>query len=204
MQDLAHAVQRQIEHIIILEVAADVGHDKGRLAVLTLLGGVFRLFFGLRLLRLGLGGGQLFQLPLRLDLPYSPTHRGFQLVGVHRLEQIVAGPQMHRLMGILEQAVGCDEDDPAGRPLGQHGAGSVETAHARHLNIHQDEVRAPQHRRVSSFAAIFRHLQDHFPLKTALDQLRKRLPLQLFVIRDQQAYHRPNPPPKVLQGAGTS
>ena len=110
---------------------------------------------------------------------------------------------MHRLMGILEQAVGCDEDDPAGRPLGQHGAGSVETAHARHLNIHQDEVRAPQHRRVGSFAAIFRHLQDHFPLKTALDQLRKRLPLQLFVIRDQQAYHRPNPPPKVLQGAGT-
>ena len=107
---------------------------------------------------------------------------------------------MHRLMGILEQAVGCDEDDPAGRPLGQHGAGSVETAHARHLNIHQDEVCAPQHRRVGSFAAIFRHLQDHFPLKTALDQLCKRLPLQLFVIRDQQAYHRPNPPPKVLQG----
>ena len=68
MQDLAHAVQRQIEHIIILEVAADVSHDKGRLAVLALLGGVFCLFFGLRLLRLGLGGGQLFQLPLRLDL----------------------------------------------------------------------------------------------------------------------------------------
>ena len=110
---------------------------------------------------------------------------------------------MHRLMGILEQTVGCDEDDPAGRPLGQHGAGGVEAAHARHLNIHQDEVCAPQHRRVGSFAAIFRHLQDHFPLKTALDQLRKRLPLQLFVIRDQQAYHRPNPPPKVLQGAGT-
>lgn len=38
VQDLAHAVQRQIEHIIILEVAADMGHDKGRLAVLTLLG----------------------------------------------------------------------------------------------------------------------------------------------------------------------
>ena len=66
MQDLAHTVQRQIEHIIILEVAADMGHDKGRLAVLTLLGGVFRLFFGLRLLLLGLGGGQLFQLPLEL------------------------------------------------------------------------------------------------------------------------------------------
>ena len=45
-----------------------MGHDEGRLAVLALLGGVFRLFFGLRLLRLGLGGGQLFQLPLRLDL----------------------------------------------------------------------------------------------------------------------------------------
>ena len=71
VQDLAHAVQRQIEHIIILEVAADVGHEKGRLAVLALLGGVICLFFGLRLLRLGLGGGQLFQLPLRLDLPYS-------------------------------------------------------------------------------------------------------------------------------------
>ena len=69
-----------------------MGHDKSRLAVLALLGGVFRLFFGLRLLLLGLGGGQLFQLPLRLDLPYSPAHRGFQLVGVHRLEQIVAGP----------------------------------------------------------------------------------------------------------------
>ena len=43
-----------------------MGHDKGRLAVLALLGGVFRLFFGLRLLRLGLGGGQLFQLPLSI------------------------------------------------------------------------------------------------------------------------------------------
>ncbi len=180
-----------------------MGHDEGRLAVLTLLGGVFCLFFGLRLLRLGLGGGQLLQLPLRLDLPHSPAHRGFQLVGVHRLEQIVAGPQMHRLVGILEQAVGCDEDDPAGRPLGQHGAGSVEAAHARHLNIHQDEVRAPQHRRVGSFAAIFRHLQNHFPLKTALDQLRKRLPFQLFIIRDQQPDHRPIPPPKVLLRADT-
>ena len=41
-----------------------MGHDEGRLAVLALLGGVFRLFFGLRLLLLGLGGGQLFQLGL--------------------------------------------------------------------------------------------------------------------------------------------
>ena len=181
-----------------------MGHDEGRLAVLALLGGVFCLFFGLRLLRLGLGGGQLFQLPLRLDLPHSPAHRGFQLVRVHRLQQIVAGTQMHRLVGVLEQAVCRDEDHLALRPLLQHRAGGIQAVHARHLNVHQNQVCFPEHSGIGGFAAIFRHLQDHFPLKTALDQLCKRLPLQLFVIRDQQAYHRPNPPPKVLQGAGTS
>ncbi len=105
---------------------------------------------------------------------------------------------MHRLVGVLEQAVGRDEDDPAGRPLGQHRAGGVEAVHARHLDVHQNQVCVPQHRRVGSFASIFRHLQDHFPLKAALDEFCKRLPFQLFIIRDQQTDHRPIPPPKVL------
>ena len=182
-----------------------MGHDEGRLTVLALLGGLFGLLSGRRRFRLGLrlSRGQLLQLPLGLDLPDGPAHRGLQLIGVHRLEQVVAGPQMHRLVGVLEQAVGRHEDDPAGGPLGQHSAGCVEAAHPWHLDVHEDEVCVPQHRRVGSLAAVLGHLQDHFPLKAALDEFCKRLPFQFFIIRDQQPDHRPIPPPKVLLRADT-
>ena len=143
MQDLPHAVQRDVKHIVVFQIPPHVGHYKGGLLVLTFRVGGCRSLRGGGSFRLRLHRGQRFQLPLRFDLPDGPADGGFQLVRVHRLQQIIAGPQMHRLVGVLEQAVGRDEDDPAAGPLGQHSAGSIQTAHTRHLNVHQNEVRSP-------------------------------------------------------------
>ena len=114
MQNFAHAVQREIEHIVIFEIPPHLRHDHSGLAVFALRGlclrsAFFRVFRDFRRFRLRgqLGrSGQFFQLPLRLDLPHGPPDGGFQLVGVHRLEEVIAGSQMHGLVGVLEQAVG--------------------------------------------------------------------------------------------------
>ena len=82
-----------------------------------------------------------WKLPLR---PGSPA------------EQIIAGTQMHGLVGVLEQTVGRNKDHLALRALFQHGAGCIQTVHTGHLNVHQDQVCAPQHRRIRCLAAVLR------------------------------------------------
>ena len=99
---------------------------------------------------------------------------------------------MHRLVGVLEQAVRRDEDHLAGGPLGQHGPGRVQPTHARHLNVHQDEVGSPEHGRVRCLAAVLGSLDGHFVLKAAGHDVRQRFPFQCFIIRDQQTNHSSN------------
>ena len=159
-------------------------HDQGILAAFR--GVCLRLAFcSCGGFRLGLHRGQRFQLALGLDLADSPADGGFQFVRVHRLEQVIAGTQVHCLVGVLEQAVGGDEDHPAARPLGQHGPGRIQAAHARHLDVHQDQVRAPQNGGVGSFAAVFRCFQHHLMfIKAAGHHLGQGVPLQFFIICD--------------------
>ena len=86
MQDLADTVQREVEHIVILHIAADVGHDQ-RIAVLGL-GGI------------AAGSGATgASSPICAPPRSDGSHGGSQprLIRVHRLEQIVTGAQMHRL-----------------------------------------------------------------------------------------------------------
>ena len=163
-------------------------HDQRGLAVLP-----FRLFFfALRVgRRLGfrLDRCQSCKLPLRLDLPDSPADGGFQLVRIHGFQQIVAGSQMHCFVGILKQAVRRHKDDPAAGPLGQDRPRRIQAAHARHFDVHQDQLRPPEHRSVGGFPAILGKFQHHFMLKAVAHHIGQSLPLQLFIIRDQQANH---------------
>ena len=99
---------------------------------------------------------------------------------------------MHRLVGVLEQAVRRDENHLALRPLLQHRAGGIQAVHARHLDVHQNQVCFPEHGGVGGFAAIFRHLHRHLMLEPAHDDIRQRLPLHSLVIRDQQTNHSSN------------
>ena len=135
---------------------------------------------------------QLGQTAPGLDLPDGAADGGLGLVRVHRLQQIVAGTQMHRLVGVLEQAVRRDEDHLALRPLLQHRAGGIQAVHARHLDVHQNQVCFPEHGGVGGFAAIFRHLHRHLMLEPAHDDIRQRLPLHPLIIRDQQTNHSSN------------
>ena len=116
----------------------------------------------------------------------------FHFVRVHRLEQIIAGTQMHGLVGVLEQTVGRNKDHLALRALFQHGAGCIQTVHTGHLNVHQDQVCAPQHRRIRCLAAVLGSLDGHFVLKAAGHDVRQRFPFQCFIIRDQQTNHSSN------------
>ena len=99
---------------------------------------------------------------------------------------------MHGLVGILEQAVGRDEDHLALRALLQNGTGRIQTVHAGHLDVHQDQVCAPEHRRVGCLAAVFCRFDHHLMLKAAGHDLRQSFPLQCFVIRNQQMNHSSN------------
>ena len=99
---------------------------------------------------------------------------------------------MHRFVGVLEQAVRRDEDHLALRALFQHRAGGVQAVHARHLDIHQNQVCTPEHGGIGGFAAVFRHFHRHLMLEPAHDDIRQRLPLHPLVIRDQQTNHSSN------------
>ena len=161
---------------------------------------------------------QLCQTASGFDLPDGAADGSFGLVRVHRLQQIVAGTQMHRFVGVLEQAVCRDKDHLALRALFQHGAGCIQTVHTGHLNVHQDQVCAPQHRRIrclaavharhldvhqnqvctpehggiGGFASVFRHFHCYLMLEPAHDDIRQRFPFHLLVIRDQQTNHSSN------------
>ena len=135
---------------------------------------------------------QLGQAAAGFNLPDSAADGGLGLVWVHRLQQIVAGTQMHCLVGVLEQAVCRDKDHLALRALLQHRAGGIQAVHARHLDVHQNQVCFPEHGGVGGFAAIFRHLHRHLMLEPAHDDIRQRLPLHSLIIRDQQTNHSSN------------
>ena len=188
MQDLAHTVQREVEHIVILHILAHMGHDQCIAVVLPCFGGIaLRVSFRLRFHR-----SQLCKAAARLDLTDGLADGSFHFVRVHRLEQIIAGPQMHGLVGVLEQTVGRNKDHLALRALFQHGAGCIQTVHTGHLNVHQDQVCAPQHRRIRCLAAVLGSLDGHFVLKAAGHDVRQRFPFQCFIIRDQQTNHSSN------------
>ena len=99
---------------------------------------------------------------------------------------------MHGLVGVLEQTVGRNKDHLALRALFQHGAGCIQTVHTGHLNVHQDQVCAPQHRRIRRLAAVFSCLNGDLVLKAAGNDIRQSFSFQYFVIRDQQANHSSN------------
>ena len=99
---------------------------------------------------------------------------------------------MHRFVGVLEQAVRRDEDHLALRALFQHRAGGIQAVHARHLDVHQNQVCTPEHGGIGGFAAVFRHFHRYLMLKPAHNDIRQRFPLHPLVIRDQQTNHSSN------------
>ena len=135
---------------------------------------------------------QLCQTASGFDLPDGAADGSFGLVRVHRLQQIVAGTQMHRFVGVLEQAVCRDKDHLALRALFQHRAGGIQAVHARHLDVHQNQVCTPEHSGIGGFASVFRHFHCYLMLEPAHDDIRQRFPFHLLVIRDQQTNHSSN------------
>ena len=110
---------------------------------------------------------------------------------------------MHRLVGVLEQAVRRDEDHLALRPLLQHRAGGIQAVHARHLDVQNGNLYLLFLIDLKGFpavgclenpapAAIFRHLHRRLMLEPAHDDIRQRLPLHPLIIRDQQTNHSSN------------
>ena len=135
---------------------------------------------------------QLCQTASGFDLPDGAADGSFGLVRVHRLQQIVAGTQMHRFVGVLKQAVCRDKDHLALRALFQHRAGGIQAVHSRHLDVHQNQVCTPEHSGIGGFASVFRHFHCYLMLEPAHDDIRQRFPFHSLVIRDQQTNHSSN------------
>ena len=159
-----------------------MGHDQCVAVILPCFGDIT-----LRLHR-----SQLGKAAARFDLAHGFADRCLHLVRIHRLKQVITGTQMHGLVGILEQAVGRNEDHLALRALFQHRTGRIQTVHAGHFNVHQDQVCAPQHRRICRLAAVFGCLNGDLMLKAAGHDIRQSFSFQYLVIRDQQANHSSN------------
>ena len=111
--------------------------------------------------------------------------RGGQALGAHRLEQIVERVQLERVHGVA--VVRGDEDDA--RRLLQAGemARHLEAAHARHLDVEQEHLRAARRQQLDRLHAVARlahHLRRQLR-SDVFEQGLQALARRLLVVSDE-------------------
>ena len=96
----------------------------------------------------------------RLGVPgHGDVHRRDDVAARERLDHVGHGLGAARLLDLLGLGEGRDHDDGREALLADHGR-SLEAVHARHLDVHEDDVRVQPARELDGLLAVAR-LADH-------------------------------------------
>jgi len=130
-----------------------------------------------------------------LSLPFIQFLSGLcenipEFTGRHRFQDVTGHLDLDRLPGIIEIIKACN-DDHRGAPTGLvDQAGQLQTTHAWHADIRDDQIRILVEISLGSLLSIFTDSHDLETILEKIDHFQDGVPGKCFVLDDHQLVHR--------------